>query len=53
MRHRVKSARLSRNHSERKAMLKNMVTSLLVEQRINTTIAKAKEARQARQSRLS
>lgn len=45
MRHRVKGRALGRNPSHRRAMLRNMVTSLLEVERIETTDAKAKEVR--------
>lgn len=45
MRHRRNTGRLSRKHSHRKAMLDNMARSLIIHQRIKTTLAKAKEAR--------
>lgn len=45
MRHRVKGRGFGRNPSHRRAMLKNMVTSLLDKERIETTDEKAKEAR--------
>ncbi|MDY0390390.1 50S ribosomal protein L17 [Desulfobulbus oligotrophicus] len=45
MRHRKAGRRLGRTTSHREAMLRNMVTSLLDEERIVTTVAKAKEAR--------
>jgi len=45
MRHRVNYNRLSRKASHRKALHKNMVTSLFKYERINTTEAKAKEIR--------
>jgi len=45
MRHRKKGRALSRSPSHRKAMLRNMATSLLVHERIRTTEAKAKELR--------
>ena len=45
MRHRKKGRSLSRTSSHRKAMLRNMATSLLVHERIQTTEAKAKELR--------
>lgn len=44
MRHNRRTLRLGRNHSERRAMLENMVTSLLVHQEIKTTLMKAKAA---------
>lgn len=46
MRHRKSGRRLGRTSSHREAMLRNMVTSLLDQERIVTTVAKAKEARQ-------
>ncbi len=43
MRHRKQGRKLGRNASHRKAMLRNMVTSLFTYERIETTEAKAKE----------
>jgi large subunit ribosomal protein L17 len=45
MRHRKSGVVLGRDSSHRKAMFRNMVTSLLDEERIQTTDAKAKELR--------
>lgn len=45
MRHRNSGRRLGRNSSHRKAMYRNMATSLLEHGRIKTTEAKAKELR--------
>jgi large subunit ribosomal protein L17 len=45
MRHRVAHRQLSRNSPHREAMFRNMVTSLMVHGRIQTTEAKAKELR--------
>ena len=45
MRHRKSGRRLGRNSSHRKAMLRNMVTSLLDKEKITTTDARAKELR--------
>ncbi|MCL2789316.1 MAG: 50S ribosomal protein L17 [Desulfobulbus sp.] len=45
MRHRKAGRRLGRTSSHRDAMLRNMVTSLLDQERIVTTVVKAKEAR--------
>jgi large subunit ribosomal protein L17 len=45
MRHRQSGKRLGRNTSHRKAMLRNMVTSLLEHEKITTTDARAKELR--------
>ena len=45
MRHRKSGRRLGRNSSHRKAMYRNMVTSLIVHGQIKTTQAKAKELR--------
>ena len=45
MRHRKSGRRLGRTSAHRKAMYRNMVTSLMVHGRIKTTEAKAKELR--------
>ena len=45
MRHRKKGRQLSRTASHRKAVLRNLATSLFVHERIETTTAKAKELR--------
>ncbi len=45
MRHRNYGRKLSRNAAHRRALLRNLVTSLILEERIQTTVAKAKEAR--------
>jgi large subunit ribosomal protein L17 len=45
MRHRKSGTVLGRDSAHRKAMFRNMVTSLLDEERIQTTDAKAKELR--------
>ncbi len=45
MRHRRLSRRLSRTTAHRKAMMRNLVTSLFEHERIETTLAKAKELR--------
>ena len=45
MRHRKSGIKLNRTTSHRKAMFRNMVTSLLKNARIRTTGAKAKELR--------
>jgi large subunit ribosomal protein L17 len=45
MRHRKRRTRLSMMGSRRKATLRNMVKSLIKHQRIETTLARAKEAR--------
>ncbi|PIE56326.1 MAG: 50S ribosomal protein L17 [Desulfobulbus propionicus] len=45
MRHRKAGRKLGRTASHRKAMLRNLVTSLLEHERIVTTVPKAKEAR--------
>ncbi|MDP3980689.1 MAG: 50S ribosomal protein L17 [Chlamydiota bacterium] len=44
MRHRKLSKRLSRNSSHRKAMVANLVKSLIKVERLETTLAKAKVA---------
>lgn len=45
MRHRKRGGKLSRTAAHRTAMLRNMVTSLLEHERIETTDAKAKQVR--------
>ena len=45
MRHRKRHGKLGRSSAHRKALLRNMVTSLLDQERIETTDAKAKELR--------
>jgi len=45
MRHRKDGRKLTRTSAHRKALMRNMVTSLLDEERIQTTDAKAKELR--------
>jgi large subunit ribosomal protein L17 len=45
MRHLKSGRKLGRNSTERRAMFRNMVTSLILEGRITTTDAKAKELR--------
>lgn len=45
MRHRKAGRKLGRTAAHRKAMLRNMVTSLFEHERIVTTVPKAKEAR--------
>ncbi|MCA9682132.1 MAG: 50S ribosomal protein L17 [Myxococcales bacterium] len=45
MRHQKSGRKLNRNSSHRKAMFRNMVTSLIEHERITTTAAKAKELR--------
>jgi large subunit ribosomal protein L17 len=45
MRHRVKGRRLSRPTAHRLALLRNLVTSFLENERIRTTLAKAKETK--------
>ena len=45
MRHRKRHGKLGRSSAHRKAMLRNLVTSLLDQERIETTDAKAKELR--------
>lgn len=47
MRHRNYGRKLSRNTEHRRALLRNLVTSLIIEERIETTLPKAKEARVA------
>src|SRR2546422_1753472 len=45
MRHRNRGRKLSRNTEHRRALLRNLVTSLILQERIKTTVAKAKAAR--------
>src|SRR5437879_6829453 len=45
MRHRIATKKLGRNTSHRRALLRNLVTSLIMEERIETTVAKAKAMR--------
>ena len=45
MRHRNAGYKLGRNTSHRRALLRNLVTSIVLEDRVETTIAKAKAAR--------
>jgi large subunit ribosomal protein L17 len=45
MRHNRKGRKLSRTNTHRRAMMRNLVTSLFEHERITTTVAKAKEAR--------
>jgi large subunit ribosomal protein L17 len=45
MRHRKSFKKLSRTREHRRALLRNLVTSLFIHERIETTVVKAKEAR--------
>jgi large subunit ribosomal protein L17 len=45
MRHKVAGWKLGRNTSHRRALLRNLVTSVIVEERIETTLTKAKALR--------
>src|SRR5665213_3075448 len=45
MRHRKAGVKLGRNTSHRRAMLRNLVTSIILEDRVQTTVTKAKAAR--------
>jgi large subunit ribosomal protein L17 len=45
MRHRNAGFKLGRNTSHRRALLRNLVTSIIIEDRIETTVAKAKAVR--------
>lgn len=47
MRHRIDHSKLGRNGSHRRAMLSNLVASLILEESIETTITRAKEVRRA------
>jgi len=45
MRHRIHGRKLGRTSSHRKALFRNLVTSLMEKERITTTLMKAKETR--------
>jgi large subunit ribosomal protein L17 len=45
MRHRNGGNKLGRNTSHRRALLRNLVTSVIIEDRVHTTVAKAKTVR--------
>jgi large subunit ribosomal protein L17 len=45
MRHKVAGHKLGRNTAHRRSLLRNLVTSVIVEERIETTVPKAKAAR--------
>src|SRR5580700_3095680 len=45
MRHRNAGYKLGRNTSHRRALLRNLVTSVIIEDRVETTVAKAKAVR--------
>ncbi len=45
MRHLVKKKKLGRNTAQRRALLRNLVTSFLEKERMRTTLAKAKAAK--------
>ncbi len=45
MRHRKKGRHLNRTSEHRKMMLRNMAASLILHERVETTVAKAKELR--------
>src|SRR5271166_1703088 len=45
MRHRNAGFKLGRNTSHRRALLRNLVTSIIIEDRVVTTLAKAKAVR--------
>ncbi len=45
MRHKVAGYKLGRTTSHRRALLRNMVTSIIMEERIETTVVKAKAVR--------
>src|ERR1700719_422653 len=45
MRHKVAGWKLGRNTAHRRSLLRNLVTSLILEERIETTIPKAKAMR--------
>src|SRR5712692_11708487 len=45
MRHRVAGYKLGRNTAHRRSLLRNLVTSVILEERVETTVPKAKAAR--------
>jgi len=45
MRHKVAGHKLGRNTAHRRSLLRNLVTSVIVEERVETTVPKAKAAR--------
>src|ERR1700758_3986573 len=45
MRHKVAGYKLGRNTSHRRSLLRNLVTSLIMEERVETTVIKAKAMR--------
>jgi large subunit ribosomal protein L17 len=45
MRHKVAGFKLGRNTSHRRSLLRNLVTSVIIDERIETTVPKAKAAR--------
>jgi len=45
MRHKVAGFKLGRNTSHRRSLLRNLVTSVIVEERVETTVPKAKAAK--------
>src|ERR1035438_8981013 len=45
MRHRNQGRRMSRKTEHRRSLLRNLVTSLIQDERIQTTVSKAKETR--------
>ena len=45
MRHRKAGSKLGRNTSHRRALLRNLVTSLILEERVETTLPKARAVR--------
>lgn len=45
MRHRKTTPKLGRNRDARKRLIRNMVTSLILEERVRTSLAKAKAVR--------
>jgi len=45
MRHKVAGYKLGRNTAHRRSLLRNLVTSVIIEERVETTVPKAKAAR--------
>src|SRR3974377_887627 len=53
MRHKVATWKLGRNTAHRRSLLRNLVTSLILEERIETTLPKAKAMRPLAESMIT